>query len=132
MIAIDTNVLIRYLVQDDPVQAKKASETLETAHHKKEKCFLSNIVLCETVWVLESAYDFDKKEVLLVLEKILKVDLFLFENKDVLRKAIDHYTQAPADFSDYLIGLQGKEEGAETTFTFDKSLKDADDFTLLH
>ncbi|HCU26139.1 MAG TPA: hypothetical protein DF383_14080, partial [Deltaproteobacteria bacterium] len=68
MIAIDTNVLIRYLVQDHLQQAKKAAQLIEQLETTRSLAFLSDIVLCEVVWVLQSCYQESRERIAEILE----------------------------------------------------------------
>src|SRR5580700_4883356 len=104
MKAVDTNVLIRYLVQDDPVQGMKASAFIESAVEAGEPVFIGNIVLCEMIWVLDSAYDYAKTDLIDCLDKILQTAGFNFESKDLVRAALEEFRNARVDFSDCLIG----------------------------
>ena len=70
MIALDTNVLVRYLVQDDPIQSPKATEILDSLS-ESNRAFISCIVLCETFWVLKTSYRLSKKELLPLFGNIL-------------------------------------------------------------
>ena len=79
MKGLDTNILVRYFVQDDPVQGEKATQFIEKTVAEGETCFINNIVLCELVWVLESAYDYSKEEIADLIEKILRTSMFNFE-----------------------------------------------------
>lgn len=83
MNAIDTNLLVRYLVQDDPDHGKKAAAFIESAIENAE-IFIGNIVLCEMVWILGSAYDYGKAHLIVALEKILQTAGFNFESKDLV------------------------------------------------
>ena len=83
MKAVDTNVLVRYLVQDDPRQGKRAADFIEAAATGEEQILIGNIVLCEMVWVLESAYGYSKPEIADAIEKILQAGAFRFESKDI-------------------------------------------------
>lgn len=131
MIGLDTNILVRYLVQDDPVQATKASRLIEDAAARGEACFLSCVVLCETAWVLTSAYDCDRKTVGHVMEKIVSVKSFEIENRDVVLKAIAACAKNRRDFPDLLIGALSEANGCSTTLTFDKRLGRAPGFRVL-
>src|SRR5712691_9467843 len=104
MKAIDTNVLVRYLVQDDPAQGKKAAAYIEAAANRDEQVLIGNIVLCETVWVLDSAYGCAKSEIEAAIEKLLQSSTFQFEAKDVVWAALEEYRVARVDFADCLIG----------------------------
>jgi predicted nucleic-acid-binding protein len=123
MKAIDTNVLVRYLVQDDPAQGGKAAAYIEGTASKGDQILISNIVLCETVWVLDSAYGYAKAEIEDTLGRILQTGVFQFEAKDAVSAAVDDYCNARVDFADCLIGRLNSLLGAEPTVTFDKALK---------
>lgn len=131
MIGLDTNVLVRYLVRDDKKQAEKASNCIRNAAEKEIGCFINHIVLCELVWVLESAYDFRKEEITGVLEKILVTRQFIIQDKDVVRRAVYDYGQGKGDLADYLIGGVNHMLGCDMTFTFDRSLRNSPAFKVL-
>ena len=131
MRGLDTNVLVRYLVRDDKRQAALSSSYIGRAIAGGESCFINHIVLCEIVWVFESAYGFTKKEIIDVLEKMLATRQFEIERKDIVRQAVSDYGQGRGDFADYLIGRINHAEGCETTATFDRSLRDAAGFEVL-
>lgn len=122
MIGIDTNVLVRYLVQDDPEQSAQSTLLIEQECNLSSPGYLSNIVLCELVWVLTGAYKYDKNLVIEVMEQILVTAELLVENENVVRKAINDYKIGSADFSDYLIVNNNQQSGCSKTYTFDKKL----------
>lgn len=123
MIGLDTNVLVRYLVKDDISQAEKAVRFIRKATENGEAFFINNIVLCELVWVLESAYEYNKLEIAGVLEKIMMTKQFQFETKDEVRQALHDYKCGKGDFADYYIGRLNHVHGCDETITFDQSLK---------
>jgi len=131
MTGLDTNVLVRYLTQDDPAQARKALRAIEDAASKGEDLFVANIVVCELVWVLETSYGYGRAEIIPVLEKILRTRQFCFEEKDLLWQAVADYRSGKGDLSDYLIGRTGKKVGCRSTLTFDRALKADPLFELL-
>lgn len=131
MKAVDTNVLVRYLVQDDPVQGRKAAAYIEQAAEAEEQILISNIVLCETVWVLDSAYEYTKAEIELAIEKILQSSTFQFEAKDIVWSAFNEYRAANVDFADCMIGQLHRARGCEPTVTFDTALRKLSTFQLL-
>jgi len=131
MIGLDTNVLVRYLVKDDPRQASKASAYIRSAIERSETLFLNHIVLCEVVWVLESAYRYPKNAVLDVLEKVLLTKQFRIERKDEVWAALEEYRENEGDFADYLIGRANHSRGCEHTVTFDQTLKGSQTFRVL-
>ena len=127
MLALDTNILIRYFVQDDLVQAKKVEKILE----KHSQFYINHIVLCEVVWVLEAVYEFPKIKTIELLEKILVTKQFEIQEKDVLWVAVSDFKKFNVDFADCLLGRKNKDEGYKTV-TFDKSLEKLDYFEVLH
>ena len=122
MIGIDTNVLVRYLVQDDPEQSAQSTLLIEQECNLSSPGYLSNIVLCELVWVLTGAYKYDKNLVIEVMEQILVTAELLVENENVVRKAINDYKIGSADFSDYLIVNNNQQSGCTKTYTLNKKL----------
>ena len=131
MIGLDTNVLVRYLTQDDPVQARKVTRIIEEGAERNTPFFISSVVLCELVWVLESAYGYGRREVAGVLKQILRTDQFRFEDKDLLWQSLADYRRQRGDFSDYLIGRTGEKAGCEQTLTFDRGLQGSPRFRVV-
>jgi len=131
MIGLDTNILVRYLVQDDPAQARHATKVIMGTAAKGERLFLSAIVLCELVWVLESAYDCPREDVEETLEKILLTGQFEIEDRDVAWLALADYRAGRGDFADAMIGRRNLASGCESTLTFDRSLRALDAFRVL-
>ena len=130
MKAIDTNVLVRYLVQDDPAQGRKAAAYIESAAVANEQILIGNIVLCETVWVLDSAYGYEKREIEAVIARLLQTGTFQFEAKDIVSAAFEEYCVAKLDFADCLIGRLNASLGCEPTATFDKALRSLATFQI--
>jgi predicted nucleic-acid-binding protein len=129
MIAIDTNVLVRYLVGDDPIQAAQAKELIDGAFTEGDSVWLTHIVLCETVWVLETSYRVGRKPLAEMLRRV--VDSFSMADREQVIEAIRDYEHGPADFADYLLGRLGRQAGSLTTYTFDKALRKNPAFTVL-
>lgn len=93
--------------------------------------FISDPVLCEVEWVLESAYRAGRRDVLAAMQELLAGDLFVFEDREVLRNVIARYQESKADFSDCLIGAKARARGARTTYTFERVLAQEQGFTRL-
>ena len=128
MIGLDTNILVRYLTRDDEHQWQQASKLIL----ENQPCFITNIVLCELVWVLRGTkYRFQKDEVINVLEAMLHSAAFEFENRSILDQALQRYKQGKADFSDYLIGATSRQAGCTETASFDGKLKGEKEFRWL-
>ncbi|MBI2156103.1 MAG: type II toxin-antitoxin system VapC family toxin [Candidatus Rokubacteria bacterium] len=123
MTGLDTNVLVRYLTQDDPVQSRKANAIIAGAVDRGEPCPINAIVLCELVWVLREAYRLDKPTVIATLEKVLDTAQLVVEQADLARRALDDYCRGRGDFADYLIGWRNRQAGCSDTATFDRALR---------
>jgi predicted nucleic-acid-binding protein len=121
MIGLDTNVLVRYLTQDDPDQAARAGRIIESCT-KEEPGLVSLVVLCELVWVLRGAYGYEKKLVIEVLEQILAISELQVEAEDTARSALAAFRRGPADFADYVIVFSNRARGSDITYSFDKKL----------
>lgn len=132
MKGVDTNVLVRYLVQDDKAQTEKAIHFLENDCDKRSPAFISGIVLCELVWVLEAGYDYSRTEIIHVIESILTVKQFHIHEPDVLWRALDSYKKMQGDFSDHYIMHLNHEYGCTKTVTFDKKAAKIPFATLLN
>ena len=105
MIAVDTNVLVRYITNDDKEQALLATTLLDSYIGKEKSIFINNIVLCELVWVLVRGYKYQKEDIIKTLKLLLSSIEFEFENHELAFLAVIEYEKAEADFSDILIGL---------------------------
>jgi predicted nucleic-acid-binding protein len=124
---LDTNVLLRYLLRDEPAQAARAERELE----RDDRFIVDGIVLCEIVWVLDSGYGLSREEIIRALERILATAQFEIADKDLALAALDDFRRSTADFSDCLIGRRNRAAGARETVTFDRSLRHLDGFRLL-
>jgi len=124
---VDTNVVLRYLLRDEPAQAARAARELE----RDERFLIGSVVLCELVWVLETGYGFTRAEIGVTLEKVLATAQFEIEGKDLAWAALDDFRSSAADFSDCLVGRRNRAAGAAETVTFDKGLRGLEGFRLL-
>ncbi len=131
MRGLDTNVLVRHLVQDDPGQSKKASQFITRECSRESPCLLNRIVLCELVWVLESAYGYPKEIIATVLERILRTSQFVIEGRQAAWAALNKYQKGGADFADYLLATVNCELGCAHTVTLDKKAGREAGFVLI-
>jgi len=131
MIGLDTNVLLRYLLQDDEAQGEKASRAISQAASRNEPLLISLVVLCEAVWVLESAYGYRKARLISVLDELLETGGFEIAQRDIVREALDDYRASKADFADCLIGRTNESQGCDHTLTFERPLKALETFRVL-
>ncbi len=123
MIGIDTNVLVRYLTQDDKKQASRANRLIDTQLTASQPGFITLVTLVEVVWVLESSYSQPKENILEVLRSLLTIRQLVVERADVAYKALKYFTTSSADFSDALIFAINEAHGVEKIYTFDKMAK---------
>ena len=119
MIAVDTNVLVRYITNDDEDQSTLAINLLEKYSRKEKSIFINNIVLCELVWVLSSGYKYKKAEIVKTLKLLLSSIELAFENYELAFLAVTEYENSVGDFSDILIGLINHYRGFKT-YSFDR------------
>ena len=131
MIALDTNVLVRLMVEDDAAQAKRARQLLERSEEQDEPALIGDIVLCELDWVLRSAYQVPRVRIVAALTELTADARFRFEDARRVSVAIDLYQQGKADLADYLMGLAAESAGARTTYTFDRELRGDPRFTMV-
>lgn len=122
MIALDTNVLVRFLVVDDPNQSKRAAKFIAKAVTEDETIFICDIVLMETVWVLERSYRFTRDEIASTIQKLLSARNVEFSSSDLIAGALRAYRKGRAGFADYMIREQAKEYDCRVIATFDKTL----------
>jgi predicted nucleic-acid-binding protein len=120
MIGLDTNILIRYLTQDDPVQSAKATEILERRLTPKNPGFVSVVAMVETVWVLDRAYGLTAHEVATAIERLLQVEVLAVENEQEVFTAMVALKQGLGSFADALIAELGARVGCTRTLTFDQ------------
>lgn len=120
MIGLDTNVLVRYITQDDAKQAARAARLVEGHCTIESPGWVNLVVVCELVWVLEGAYGYSRDTVARVLRQILGTAELLVESPQLVWTALRAYEKSGADFADYLIGASNSDAGCVATFTFDK------------
>jgi predicted nucleic-acid-binding protein len=122
VIGLDTNVLVRFLVEDDAAQTERASNVLQQAIEQDSLCYVSDVVMCEIVWVLETRYKFKRAEIHQGLENFLRSRQLTFSSMHLLSRALDSYGSGRGDFSDYVIREHARHEGCEAVVTFDGDL----------
>ena len=131
MIALDTNVLVRFIVRDEERQTAAATRLIEDRCSAQTPGLVSPVVLCELVWVLTRGYGYGREMVARVLRRILTVQELQVPNPSLIFRAVRLFEEGPADFADYLIGLSNREAKADATFTFDLKAARSDLFRLL-
>jgi len=131
MTGLDTNVLVRYLAQDDPLQSAQANAFIEQELSASQPGVIGHIVLCEVGWVLSRAYGYAREQVADALAALLTCREFRVESPDLAVLALQDYRRGAADFSDYLLGRAHQRLGAAHTVTFDRKAAQATHFKLL-
>ena len=131
MIGLDTNVLVRYIVQDDERQSKAATRLIESKCTPDDPGLVSSIVQCELTWVLARGYRYPRETVSRVLRRILSVQELRAEDPESAWRAVRLFEQGKADFADYLIGISNRKNKAEVTFTFDERAGESDLFEIV-
>ena len=121
MIAFDTNVLLRYLAQDDPAQSTEAAEVIERRLTKENPGFVSLVCILEIVWVLGSLYKRTPAEVADHIEMILAAETLEVQNEQEVYQAVIALRNGSGSFEDALIGALGAWRGCSATLTFDQN-----------
>jgi predicted nucleic-acid-binding protein len=120
MIGLDTNILVRYLTLDDPIQSIKATEILERRLTRKNPGFVSVVAIVETVWVLDRAYGLTAQEIATAVERLLQVEVLTIENEQEVFTAMVALKQGRGSFADVLVAELGARAGCTHTLTFDQ------------
>jgi len=131
MIGIDTNLTVRLIVNDDERQSRAVERFIQQHASADAPCYVSNIVLIETVWVLETAYGYDRSKVADALSVLLEVEQFDFDSPADVAEAVDEFRRGPVEFADCLLGRMNVFTGCEYTVTFDRKAAKLKGFKLL-
>ncbi len=131
MKAIDTNILIRFLIGDDEVQAKKVYDLFKDVELHKKELFVPLLVMLELIWVLESVYEVKRADILDSIRELLLMSILKFEHQSALQEFISSGYRSNCDLSDLLIACSAKEQGCDTVITFDKKASKSNLFELL-
>ncbi|MCY4029139.1 MAG: type II toxin-antitoxin system VapC family toxin [Acidobacteria bacterium] len=131
MIGLDTNVLVRYIVQDDPAQAAAVTRLIEDRCTAKSPGYVSVPVLMELVWVLKSAYGHEKATVIPVVRQLLRTAELAVEDRQTVWTALREFEAGTADFADHLIAHRNHARGCTRTYTFDLRAARGSHFALL-
>ena len=121
MIGLDTNVIVRYIAQDDAVQSAKATKLIESLSPETPG-FIALIAVAEFVWVARSCYRASDEAIANMIETLLRTKDLIIERAELVWQALRHFQSSPgANFADYLIERCGHAEGCKYTATFDRS-----------
>jgi predicted nucleic-acid-binding protein len=131
MIGIDTNVLVRHLVGDDPVRARLAERFLSQRCSAEEPGFVNRIVLCELAWTLERTYGYPRPDIARAIEQLLFAGELHVEDREHVQGAVQAYRRGGIGFSDALIAGINRAAGCEATATFDRKAAKAAGFVAI-
>jgi predicted nucleic-acid-binding protein len=120
MIGLDTNILVRYLTQDDPVQSLKATEVIERRLTEENPGFVSIVAMVEIVWVLDRAYSFTAHEIAAAVERMLQTEVLVIENEQEVFTAMIALKNGEGMFADAVIAALGARANCSRTLTFDQ------------
>lgn len=120
MHGLDSNILLRYLTQDHASLSPRATRLVETELSEDRPGFLNDIVLCELVWALRTAYQCSRDAIVGILEKLLNSPQLRVADADVVRGALQAFSAGPAGFADCLLAQRNRSAGCDATWTFDR------------
>ncbi len=131
MTGLDTNIIVRYIMQDDPVQSAKAIRIIERSFTEQNPAFISLASILETAWVLESSYRLSHQQVAQAIERMLQIESLNIQNEHEVSAAARALKTGQGSFADALIGALGIWAGCDFTLTFDKKASRLQGFELI-
>lgn len=130
MIGLDTNILVRHLAQDDPVQSAIATEIIERRLSGENPGFVSIVAMVETAWVLDRAYGLPAGEIAAAIERMLQIDVLVIESEAEVFTAMIALKEGRGSFADALIAALASRAGWAVTLTFDRQAARLPGFAL--
>ena len=131
MIALDTNVIVRYLTQGHPAQSRKATQIIEHRLTAERPGFIGVVTMVETVWVLGRAYGLTAQDIAAAIERMLQTDVLLIEREQEVFTAMVALKEGRGSFADALIAALGIQAGCKHTLTFDQKALRLSGFELV-
>jgi len=119
-LALDTNLLVRLLTNDDVAQAARVEAWLVANATPQLPAYVDHMVLCELGWVLERSYGYSRAHVHAAIAALLEHDVLGVESPPLVRQALQWFADGPADFSDYLLAARARSAGCEAVLTLDR------------
>lgn len=120
MIALDTNLLVRFLVNDDEGQGEKVMSLLSEAEKTGETFFVPLLVIQELIWVLDAAYGCSRAEIIDAIDKLTRMPVLHFEKLDTIHGTLNIAIDSNFELPDLLIAHSAYDSGCDFTYTFDK------------
>lgn len=130
MIGLDTNVLVRYIMQDDSKQSSLATRIVESLSAEVPG-FVPLVAIVELAWVLSSAYELGRNQLVEAFEALLRTKELVVERGEIVWKALRLFQRAPGDFADCLIACSAEAAGCAKTMTFDRGAVKGGGMTLI-
>jgi predicted nucleic-acid-binding protein len=130
VIGLDTNVLVRYVMQDDARQSARATRLVESLS-AEEPGFVPVVAVVELVWVLAGSYGLSRAQVATVLEMLLRSKELVLDRADLVAQAQARFAAGGADFADALIERIAAQAGCTATMTFDAGAAKTASMTLV-
>ena len=131
MKALDTNVLVRFLVKDDEVQAKAVYRIFKQAETVKNQFWVPLVVILEMLWVLESVYEIQKTEILDAIDELLLMPILKFEAQSAIQGFVSSARESKTDLPDFLIAHSAMHSGCDVVLTFDRKASKSPFFELI-
>jgi len=131
VIALDTNVLVRLVLQDDETQARAAERLVVRARREQTHLFVADVVWCELVWVLTRRAGLSRGDIAAALDQLLRTELIVVAAPAVIERSLAAYRKGKGDFADYLVREQARAIDAGDVVTFDRALKGEDGFRVI-
>jgi len=131
MIGIDTNILVRFITQDNSRLYQKAHHLLFSRCSRSRPGYINLVVLCELIWVLKTGYNLNRTTIEKVVVQLLSTEQLELENDNLIVAALGDFRSSKADLADCIIGRINSSAGCEETLTLDKSASKLDVFKLL-
>jgi predicted nucleic-acid-binding protein len=123
MIGIDTNILLRLWLNDDPVQAKRIDALLAAHGGMPGSLLVTDVVLAEAIWTLKSAFEQDKTSQLVAIRSLLDETAFAFEDREAVAAALSLFEAGSCGFADCLVVAKHARQGCDFTATFDRGMR---------
>ena len=123
MIGIDTNILLRLWLNDDPAQSKRIDQLLAEHGGLPGSLLVTDVVLVEAVWTLKSAFEQDKQAQLIAVRSLLEETAFAFENREAVAEALTLFESGSCGFADCLVVAKHARQGCDFTATFDRGMR---------
>ncbi len=131
MKALNTNILVRFLVQDDQKQCARVNRLFESTEQDKAMLFVPLLVALELIWVLQSVYAVEREAILDAFDALLQLPVLKFEKQPVMREFVTRAAHSNGGLADLLIGESCRASGCESVLTFDKVASKSSPFIAL-